>query len=61
MNGNSLSFLIIFHWLLHQVEERKIKNKNNYQIKFSNCFVFKNCFQMNSRKLFYKKEKQKHI
>ena len=62
MKDDSLSFLVIFHKLLYQVEEeRKIKNKNNYQIDFSNYLIFKNCFQISSRKLFYKIDKQKHI
>ena len=62
MKDGSLSFLLIFHKLLYQVEgESKIKNKNNYQTNFSNYFVFKNYFQISSKKLFYKIDKQKHI
>ena len=62
MKDDFLSFLVIFHKLLYQVEgESKIKNKNYCQIDFSNYFVFKNYFQISSRKLFYKTIKQKHI
>ena len=42
-------------------EEIKIKNKNYCQISFFNYFIFKNYFQINSRKLFYKIIKEKHI
>ena len=41
--------------------EKKIKNKNNYQIGFFNYFIFKNYFQISFKKLFYKIEKQKYI
>ena len=38
---------------------KKTKYENNYQIGLTNYFVFKNFFQINSTKLFYKK-KSKH-
>ena len=58
MKVDSLSFLIIFYKLLYQVEgEKKNKNKDNYQVGSSNCFVFKNYFQISFKKLFYKTEK----
>ena len=52
MKEDSLSFLIIFHKLLYQIERKnKIKNKNNFQffliilfLKIISKLILKNCF-----------------
>ena len=62
MKDDSLSFFGHFSQtiILGRKRESKIKNKNNCQTKFFNCFIFKNYFQINLKKLFCKKNTHTH-
>ena len=58
MKDDSLSFFNYLPQIIIVCKgKEKNKNKNNCQTGFSNCF--KNCFQISSRKLFYKTKKIK--